>query len=134
LTQLYECPVKRRADGLYTLGDLLPSIDKKLRQALYVEVMVKDAAGIVSHRAKSLTPLLDELIRIAQARNIFGCHFNELSFQMLEVDGLGFGEMVLELIETLADPEAGWPRNKKSGKYWANSGETGRLHPPQHPT
>ena len=48
LTQLYECSCPRRAGGLYTLGDLLPCINKKLRQALKVEVMVKDAAGGVS--------------------------------------------------------------------------------------
>lgn len=134
LTQLYECPVKRKAGGLYTLGDLLPSIDKKLRQALQVEVMVTDAAGVASHQAKSLTPILDELIRIAQARNVFGCHFNELSFELLDSDAVAFGQQVLDLIETLADPDAGWPRSKKSGKYWANSGETRRLHPLQQPT
>ena len=135
LTQLYECAVPRRPGGLYTLGDLLPCINKKLRQALQVEVMTgKDAAGIASYQTKSLTPILDELIRIAQARNVFGCHFNELSFDLLDADALGFGQKVLELIETLADPEAGWPRNSKSGKFWANSGETRRLHPLQQPT
>jgi energy-coupling factor transporter ATP-binding protein EcfA2 len=134
LTQLYECSVPRRPGGFYTLGDLLPSIDKKLRNALQVEVLVKDAAGASSYQTKSLSPGLDELIRIAQARNVFGCHFNALSFELLDSDAIGFGLKVLELIETLADPEAGWPRNSKSGKYWANSGETRRLHPLKQPT
>jgi energy-coupling factor transporter ATP-binding protein EcfA2 len=134
LTQLYECSVPRRPGGLYTLGDLLPSIDKKLRNALQVEVLVTDAAGASSYQTRSLTPILEELIRVAQARNVFGCHFNALSFELLESDALGFGQKVLELIETLADPDAGWPRNSKSGKYWANSGETRRLHPLQQPT
>ena len=96
-------------------------------------MLVKDAAGASSYQTKSLTPVLDELIRIAQARNVFGCHFNALSFELLDSDALGFGQKVLELIETLADPDAGWPRNSKSGKYWANSGETRRLHPLQQP-
>ena len=61
LTQLYECRVPRRASGLYTLGDLLPAIDKKLRTALQVEVLTTDAAGKSSYTAKSLTPMLDEL-------------------------------------------------------------------------
>ena len=129
LTQLYECSVPRRPGGPYTLGDLLPSIAKKLRNALQVEVLARDAAGALSYQTKSLTPILDELIRIAQARNVFGCHFNALSFELLDSDAIGFGQKVLELIETLADPDAGWPRNSKSGKYWANSGETRRLHP-----
>ena len=134
LTQLYECSVPRRPGGPYTLGDLLPSIAKKLRNVLQVEVLVRDASGALSYQTKSLTPILDELIRIAQARNVFGCHFNALSFELLDSDAIGFGQTVLELIETLADPDAGWPRNSKSGKYWANSGETRRLHPLQQPT
>jgi rubrerythrin len=134
LTLLYECPVPRRSGGLYTLGDLLPSIDKKLRNALEVEVQVVDGAGTLSYQTRALTPILNELIRIAQARNVFGCHFSALSFELLDSDALGFGQKVLELIETLADPDAGWPRNAKSGKYWANSGETRRLHPLQQPT
>jgi len=52
---------------------------------------------------------------------------------LLDSDAIGFGQKVLELIETLADPDAGWPRNSKSGKYWANSGETRRLHPLKQP-
>ena len=46
LTQLYECKVPRRPDNRYTLGDLLPSVDKKLRNALKVEVLDEtDANG-----------------------------------------------------------------------------------------
>jgi energy-coupling factor transporter ATP-binding protein EcfA2 len=133
LTQLYECSCPRRAGGLYTLGDLLPSIEKKLRQALEVHVLVKDAAGTISYQTTKLAPILEELMRIAQARNVFGCHFNELSFALLDADAINFGQNVLVLIETVADPEAGWPRNDKSGKYWANSGETRRLIPLQQP-
>jgi len=40
----------------------------------------------------------------------------------------------LALIEALADPAAGWPRNSKSGMYWANAGETRRLHPLRQPS
>ena len=133
LTQLYECSVPRRSGALYTLGDLLPSIDKKLRNALSVEVQAMDASGASIYQTKHLTPILDELIRIAQARNVFGCHFNALSFELMENDAICFGQKVLELIDALADPDAGWPKNDKSGKYWANSGETRRLHPLQQP-
>ena len=134
ITQIYECSVPRRPGGLYTLGDLLPAIDKKLRNALTVEVGVKDAAGAISYTTVKLTPILEELIRIAQARNVFGCHFNTLSFELLESDAIGFGQKVLQLSEAVTCPKAGWPRNAKSGKYWATSGETRRLHPLQQPT
>lgn len=135
LTLLYECPVPRRANGLHTLGDLLPSIDRKLRNALQVDVQTGvDVGGAPVYETRSLTPILNELVRIAQARNVFGCHFSMLSFDLLDSDGLGFGQQVFALMETLTDSEAGWPRNSKSGRYWATSGETRRLHPLQQPT
>jgi hypothetical protein len=134
LTQLYECSIPRRKGGLYTLGDLLPAIKSKLRLALEVEVMTgRDTAGVVAYRKVSMAPILDELTRIAQLRNVFGCHFNELSFELLESDAISFGTHVLELIEALVDRQAGWPRSKKSGGYWANAGETRKLHPLEQP-
>lgn len=134
LTQLYECPVPRKADGRYTLGDLLPSLDKKLRQALKVDVLTGTGAeGDSVYKTIALAPFLDEISRIAQARNVFGCHFSALSFDLLDSDALQFGQQVLALIEVLMDVEAGWPRNSKSGNYWATSGESRRLKPFQRP-
>lgn len=134
LTLLYECHVPRRTNGQYTLGDLLPSIDKKLRYALRVDVMIgKDSSGVPQYETKNLAPILDELHRIAQVRNVFGCHFNAISFELMEDDAIVFGQLVLELMDILTDPEAGWPRNSRSGMYLANSGETRRLHPLQRP-
>jgi len=129
LSQLYECSVPHRSTNLYTLGDLLPSIKGKLRNALSVEVLISAGDGGSTHQPTALGPILDELQRIAQARNVFGCHFNSLSFELLETDAIGFGQQTLMLIDALADPVAGWPKNKKSGRYWANAGETRRLHP-----
>jgi hypothetical protein len=134
LTLLYEVAVPRRAGGLYTLGDLLPSINKKLRDALKVEVLIdKDSAGAPIHKTLSLTPILEELVRIAQARNAFGCHFNAISFELLDSDAIGFGQQVLALMDILTDVEKGWPKDSRSGSYWATSGETRRLHPLKQP-
>lgn len=134
LTLLYECRVPRRPEGRHTLGDLLPSINKKLRQALQVEVLDgEDETGNPCYRMQNLGPLLDELDRIAQARNVFGSHFSEMSFDLLEDDACRFGGKVLELLTAIADPVAGWPRNDKSGSYWSNAGETRRLHPLKQP-
>lgn len=134
LTLLYECHVPRRADALYTLGDLLPAVDKKLRVALRVEHKQENPDGTISYIEKYLAPHLDELIRIMQARNIFGCHFNALSFELLDSDAIAFGTEVQALMDCLVDHEAGWPRNSKSGSYWATSGETRRLHPLKKPS
>lgn len=134
LTQLFECPIPRRHGGAYTLGDLLPAIDNKLRQALIVDVRTgEDENGAPLFKAYPLASYLNELSRIAQARNVFGCHFNELSFDLLDTDALGFGQQVLELMDVLVDPSTGWPKNDKSGSYWATSGETRRLHPLRRP-
>lgn len=134
LTQLYECHVPRRATGLYTLGELLPAVDrKKLRPVLRVEVRSK-SNGPPAYTDFPLGPLLDEIERIAQARNVFGAHFNRLSFELLDADALPFGRKVLELMELLACPDAGWPRSDKSGSYWATAGETRRLHPLKRPS
>ena len=134
LTLLYECHVPRRSDALYTLGDLLPAVDKKLRAALRVEHKQEADDGIISYTERQLAPHLDELTRIAQARNVFGCHFNALSFELLDSDAINFGYHVLQLMDALIDHEAGWPRNSKSGSYWATAGETRRLHPLKKPS
>ncbi len=134
LTVTYECQVPRRASGRYTLGDLLPAIDKKLRAALKVEHKKEEPDGTVTYIEKVLEPHLNELTRIIQARNLFGAHFNALSFELLDDDALAFGKEVLALMESLVDPDSGWPRNRKSGSYWATVGETRRLHPLTKPS
>ena len=129
LTQLYQCRVPRRAGERYTLGDLLPNIDKKLRNTLRVEILTGQGEDGPEYDNQPLGEILDELSRIAQARNVFGAHFNELSFELLDSDAIGFSEKVLELSRLLTDEDHGWPRNNKSGSYWATTGETRRLHP-----
>lgn len=130
LTQKYACAVPRRHGDAYTLGDLLPAISSKLRDALKVEM--RD--GITDPTAPpintiALKPILDELTRIAQTRNALGAHFKALSFELLDTDAIGFAKEVLELADTLVCPVHGWPSNNKSGSYWRNSGDTRRLHP-----
>lgn len=134
LTLLYECNVPRRAGGHYTLGDLLPAIDGKLRKALRVEHRNEDAVGTVTYQARMLEPHLTELARIAQVRNVMGCHFNALSFDLLDNDAIAFGTEVLALTDALIDHETGWPRNGKSGSYWSSAGDTRRLHPLKRPS
>lgn len=134
LTDLYECLLPKRASGLFTIGELLPALDKKLRPELKAIVTKKNAAGVETSVTVILLPILDELSRIAQARNVFGAHFNELSFEMLEDDAIAFGSQVLELVEAIADQENGWPRKEKKGSYWANANETRRLYPLKQPS
>ena len=134
LAELYGCPLPRRPDGRATLGDLLTAIDPALRAALQVEVLGVDTAGAAVYQTRGLAVSLDALIRIAQARNLQGSPFGALSATALGTEALGFGQHTLALIELLADPQAGWPRNRASGQYWANVGETRRLQPLERPS
>jgi energy-coupling factor transporter ATP-binding protein EcfA2 len=134
LTLKYECAVPRRQGAAYTLGDLLPAINVKLRDALKVEIRdgLNDASA-PSTNTIHLKPILDELARIAQARNAFGAHFKAISFELLDTDAVGFAKHVLLLVDALTHPEDGWPSNDKSGSYWRNSGDSRRLHPLKKP-
>lgn len=135
LTLKYGCAVPRRHGEAFTLGDLLPAIKGNLREALVVEV--RD--GITDKTAPSakkieLKPILDELTRIAQARNVWGAHFKAVSFELLETDAIGFATNVLLLVDALTHPEHGWPSNDTSGSYWRNSNDSRRLHPLKKPS
>jgi energy-coupling factor transporter ATP-binding protein EcfA2 len=135
LTLRYECRVPRRHGELYTLGDLLPAIDKKLRAALKVEIRDRltdpDAAPT---KIVQLGPILDELSRIAQVRNVIGAHFKSISFELLEQDAIGFASHVVQLVDALSHTDHGWPTNDKSGSYWRNNGDSRRLHPLKKPS
>lgn len=134
LTELYESDMPRRAKGLYTLGELLCAFDRKLRQALKAEMLSgTDASDKVIYKTVVLGPIIEELHRIAQARNIFGAHFNELSFELPDADAIAFGTQVLQLVDAVVDSENGWPRKEKLGSYWANANETRRLYPLKKP-
>ncbi|MCG0996406.1 AAA family ATPase [Acetobacter indonesiensis] len=134
LTQKYECAVPRRHGAAYTLGDLLPAINGKLRDALKVEIRdgLTDASASPTSTV-ALKPILDELTRIAQARNAFGAHFKAISFELLDTDAVGFAKNVMLLVDALTHPEHGWPSNDKSGSYWRNSRDSRRLHPLKKP-
>lgn len=132
LTQQYECSVPRRK-GKLTLGDLLPSVSKKLRATLRVERQAIDPDGAVFYESHDLGPLLDELTTIVQARNVYGAHFNDLAFELPERDALRFARCVLTLADHLIDVQHGWPASPKSGSYWANGQQTRRLHPLKQP-
>lgn len=134
LTELYGCRLPRRAEANYTLGELLPAVDRKLRTALRVEHRQQDAAGAITYVGKPLGPHLDALERTFTLRNVVGAHFNPAAFGLPDGDALAFAATVLSLADALVCPIEGWPRRKKAGSYWATRGETRRLHPLERPS
>ncbi|MCC6864409.1 MAG: AAA family ATPase [Rhodobacteraceae bacterium] len=134
LTQKYECAVPRRHGAVYTLGDLLSSVNSKLRDNLCVEIVIRAEGAEPIIQNIDLKPMLDELFSIANTRNVMGAHFNTLSFELLDADAMKFAKQVEQLVSALVCPEYGWPRSDKSGKYWENGGDTRRLHPLKKPS
>jgi energy-coupling factor transporter ATP-binding protein EcfA2 len=133
LTLRYECAVPRRRTKP-TLGDLLPAMNKKLRAALRVEVHDIPVAVGAAAPTVELGGILDKLQKVAQLRNLMGCHFNEIAFHLSGKDGIEFGQLVLELARAVVHPEHGWPASDKSGEYWTNSGKSRRLFPLKQPS
>lgn len=134
LTLKYGCAVPRRPAGTYTLGDLLPAINGKLLAALKTETLDHSSGGAPTVATTDLKPILDEITKIAQARNVMGAHFNALSFDLYPTDGINFGKEVDRLADALICPDHGWPNRDKSGSYWNNGGDTRRLHPLKKPS
>jgi hypothetical protein len=134
LTLRYECRIPRRHGDPYTLGDLLSAIDKKLRDALKVEIRdgLTDSTAAPT-KVIQLKPILEELSRIAQVRNALGAHFKAISFDLLDQDAIGFANHVVQLVDALSHPDDGWPTNDKSDSYWRNNGDSRRLHPLKKP-
>lgn len=131
LTELYQCRLPRKSRNEWTLGDLLPAIGKKLRSALRVEH--QDPTDPNRYTSHPIGPIIEELQRVAQTRNLQGAHFNKLSFELLDSDAKHFATKVLELADLLVHPEHGWPRSDRSGSYWATGSEARRLHPLKEP-
>ena len=113
-----------------TLGDMLPKVsEKKLADSLRVEVKQADGTYI-------MTTIGDKLVRLyemAQLRNIFGCHYNDLALVLPQKDALEFATLVHEVGAALICDDEGWPGSDKSGEYWATRDETRRLYPLKKP-
>lgn len=113
-----------------TLGDMLPKVsEKKLAESLRVEVKQKDG----SYTKVAIGDKLVRLRDMAQLRNIFGCHYNDLAHLLPQKDALEFATLVHEVGAALICDDGGWPGSDKSGSYWATKDETRRLHPLKKP-
>jgi hypothetical protein len=133
LTLKYGCAVPRRVGGAYVLSDLLGAVNGKLLAALKSETLDHSVSGAPVVTVTELKPILDEIAKLAQARNVMGAHFNAVAFDLYPIDGLKFAKLVEQLSSTLICPDFGWPNKDKSGSYWNNGGDTRRLHPLKKP-
>ena len=125
LTMKYQCSVPRREAG-NTLNDYLDGLRPNLTNHLKVDI--KQADG--NYVEIELKPIIDELKTIYQVRNTSGAHYNELAAHLPQSDVLRFGELVLQLCDTIICPQHGLPTKARNGEYWTPPNEqTRRLHP-----
>ena len=132
ITLQYGCAVPRRHGNAYVLSDLLGAVNGKLLAGLKAEHLDTAVAGQVATTVE-LKPILDEISKIAQARNVLGAHFNSVAFDLYPDDGIRFAKLVEQLSDALVCPDHGRPM-KDTGSYWRNGGDTRRLHPLRKPS
>ena len=136
LTFLANCYGPRlpyRASGKHTLGELLPNIKGKLRDALRIEIVEMSDAGEVVKDNIAFKVLLDSIFAQGSIRNEVGAHFNTDAFDVPDAKALAYAEQVLRLAEAMICPDHGWPSSDKSGSHWSNAGGTRRMHPLREP-
>ena len=136
LTFLANCYGPRlpyRASGKHTLGELLPNIKGKLRDALRIEIVEKGDEGEVVKDNIAFKALLDNIFAQGSIRNEVGAHFNTDAFDVPDAKALAYAEQVLRLAEAMICPDHGWPSSDKSGSHWSNAGGTRRMHPLREP-
>lgn len=131
ITLQYGCAVPRRHGNAYVLNDLLSAVNGKLLATLKVEMLDPSLSGQITSSIE-LKPILDDITRIAQARNVIGAHFNAMAFDLYPADGIRFAKLVEQLSDALVCPDHGRPM-KDTGSYWKNGGDTRRLHPLKKP-
>jgi hypothetical protein len=113
LTLVYECRLPRRHGQKYTLGDLMSSIESKLKRALKI---TKSNPNSNSPPVEyELASFLETLASMSWIRNEQGCHFNP-NDNTSNDEVHQFGTQVLSLAGVMVCSECGeLPYNQKSG-------------------
>lgn len=126
----YNCRIPRKAEPDYTLGELLSSIESKLRKALTVQKKQTDGSVTLS----PLEPILEEIKTLSWIRNEVGCHFR-LDNNTSDTEVKHFGEITIELAKALICHGCGeLPYRDKSGSYWECRCGSAQMHPHKIPS
>ena len=130
LTLQYHCRLPRQAEPVYTFGNLLDGISKKLSEALVVETYkdenLKDKI--------SLTDFLSRISLMNWIRNQVGCHFNLLGMDISDSHVRKMVDTTIEFARTLICDECGQlATSDKSGSYWECICRKKRLYPLSKP-
>ena len=88
----YRCRVPRLPDPVYTLSDLLGSMNRQLKRALCIDVL-GDTGGVSA--SDKLETTLQELEAGVFVRNQVGAHYNETGTSLSDAEVREFGELTL---------------------------------------
>jgi recombinational DNA repair ATPase RecF len=122
----YGCPLPRRPEPRYTLGDYLLAISGKLKKVLKIEKQDRDG----NQREILLVGLLNSLSELMWIRDQVGCHFSIAGMDLSDSDVKAMGEKTLTLAEALVCNECGeLSIRKKSGSYWECRCGLNKMHP-----
>lgn len=126
----YGCPLPRRPEPRFTLGDYLLAISGKLKKVLKIEK--QDREG--NQQEILLIDLLGSLSELMWIRDQVGCHFSIAGMDFSDSDVKAMGEKTLKLAEALVCNECGeLSIRKKSGSYWECRCGRNKMHPLRMP-
>jgi len=128
----YGCKICRKADPNYTVGELLDSINRRLKQALRIEFMSEDISEVENEIM--LEETISKISEITWIRNQVGCHWNISGMDISDSDVKEFAQETLNLANALVCPECGQLALKdKVGSYYQCFCKRKRLYPITHP-
>lgn len=117
LTLQYRCGLPRKADGLYTLGELFDGV-AKLSKQLVISREITNAAGVAERQEVKVKPLLDELNKMTFIRNQVGSHFNPAGLEISESEVELFGRRTGTLFEVLVCKDCGHLARRRKGTHF----------------
>jgi hypothetical protein len=133
VAERYGCRLPFRPNGKHTLGELLPNVKGKLRDALHIEIVERDGSAVTIKERIQFKPILEEISALVTVRNEVGAHYNSDGFDVPDAKALAFATHVMSLADAIICPDHGWPTSDKSGDHWSNSGDTRRMRPLKEP-
>ena len=110
----YGCRLPRKHIPDYTLGELLRSMNSRLKNALVIKRAQDDGPLL----EEAIKPHIEEIDALGWIRNQVGCHFNASGMSISDTDVKEFGGMTIKFAKSLICNECGeLPYRNRTGSY-----------------
>jgi hypothetical protein len=129
LTIQYQCPLPRKAENEYTLGEFQGAFPGRFLKTLKI---IQNPGS--EEKEFELQSLIDDIFSQSWIRNQVGCHFNINGQAISDHEVDSFLKSVIKLGKTMICDECGeLPRRKKEGAFWQCSCGKKRMLPLEKP-